>query len=75
MHITRPAWRVLQVYSADECFVTGTFASITPVRSVDGRPIGAAGDLAQTRPITYRLHAALQAMYDQQAAAGRSALP
>ena len=30
-----------QVYSADECFVTGTFAGLTPVFDVDGRQIGA----------------------------------
>jgi branched-chain amino acid aminotransferase len=29
-----------QVYSADEAFVTGTLAGITPVKMVDGRPIG-----------------------------------
>ena len=28
------------VYSADEAFVTGTFAGVVPVRSVDGRTIG-----------------------------------
>ena len=28
------------VYSADEAFVTGTFAGLVPVRSVDGRTIG-----------------------------------
>jgi branched-chain amino acid aminotransferase len=28
------------VYSAREAFVTGTFAGVVPVRSVDGRPIG-----------------------------------
>jgi branched-chain amino acid aminotransferase len=28
------------VYSADEAFVTGTFAGLVPVRSVDGRKIG-----------------------------------
>ncbi len=28
------------VYSADEAFVTGTFAGLVPVRSVDGREIG-----------------------------------
>lgn len=28
------------VYSADEAFVTGTFAGLTPVNTVDGRPIG-----------------------------------
>ena len=29
-----------QVYSADEAFCTGTFAGVTPVRSIDGRQIG-----------------------------------
>ena len=29
-----------QVYSADEAFVTGTLGGVTPVTSVDGRPIG-----------------------------------
>jgi branched-chain amino acid aminotransferase len=29
------------VYSAREAFVTGTFAGVVPVRSVDGRTIGA----------------------------------
>ena len=27
------------VYDADECFVTGTFAGISPVISIDGRSI------------------------------------
>ena len=29
-----------EVYSADEAFVTGTFAGVVPVRTVDGRTIG-----------------------------------
>lgn len=29
-----------QVYGADECFVTGTFAGVSPVKNVDGRQIG-----------------------------------
>ena len=28
------------VYSAEEAFVTGTFAGVVPVRTVDGRTIG-----------------------------------
>lgn len=32
---------LVDVYSADEVFVTGTFAGLVPVRSVDGRQIGA----------------------------------
>lgn len=31
---------LVDVYSADEAFVTGTFAGVVPVRSVDGRTIG-----------------------------------
>ena len=30
---------LFDVYSADEAFVTGTFAGVTPVREVDGRTI------------------------------------
>lgn len=41
-----------QVYSADESFVTGTFAGIVPVREVDGRMIGAGGGAG---PLTRRL--------------------
>ncbi|MBX2836639.1 MAG: aminotransferase class IV [Gammaproteobacteria bacterium] len=32
---------LVDVYSAEEVFVTGTFAGLVPVRSVDGRQIGA----------------------------------
>lgn len=32
---------LVDVYSADEAFVTGTFGGLTPVRAVDGRTIGA----------------------------------
>ena len=28
---------LFDVYSADEAFITGTFAGVTPVREVDGR--------------------------------------
>jgi len=30
---------LFDVYSADEAFITGTFAGVTPVREVDGRVI------------------------------------
>lgn len=50
------------VYSADEAFVTGTFGGLTPVRSVDGRPIGDGSE----GPMTTRL----RALYD--AAVARS---
>lgn len=32
------------VYAADEAFITGTFAGLTPVSQVDGRTIGSAGN-------------------------------
>jgi branched-chain amino acid aminotransferase len=35
------AFSLTDVYSAREAFVTGTFAGVVPVRSVDGRTIGA----------------------------------
>jgi len=38
---------LFDVYSADEAFVTGTFGGLTPVRAVDGRPIGD-GDRSMT---------------------------
>jgi branched-chain amino acid aminotransferase len=47
---------LVDVYGADEAFVTGTFAGLVPVREVDGRVIGtvpADGDRAG--PVTRRL--------------------
>jgi branched-chain amino acid aminotransferase len=49
------------VYSAQEAFVTGTFAGVVPVRSVDGRTIGSGG----RGPVVERL----QAMYGDLVAA------
>ncbi|AZZ90462.1 branched-chain amino acid transaminase [Hahella sp. KA22] len=40
-----------EVYIADEAFFTGTAAEVTPIRELDGRPIGA----GQRGPITERL--------------------
>lgn len=42
------------LYTADECFLTGTAAEVTPVREVDNRPLGA----GTTGPITRELQAA-----------------
>jgi len=39
------------LYGADEVFLTGTAAEITPVRSIDGRPVGSGA----RGPITQRL--------------------
>ena len=38
--IKQKNFSLYDVYGADECFVTGTFAGITPVNEVDGRVIG-----------------------------------
>lgn len=59
---------VLQVYSADEAFVTGTFAGLIPVIEVDGRVIG---DGARG-PATRRLQEAYMQLMEGAAAGGRS---
>ena len=43
------------VYSASEAFVTGTFAGVVPVRSVDGRTIGtgARGPVVERLQVLY----------------------
>ena len=41
---------LFDVYSADEAFITGTFAGTTPVREVDGRVLASLGG-----PVTQRL--------------------
>ena len=47
------------VYGAEEAFVTGTFAGLTPVRVIDGRPVRAALDVTGTwqgaGPVSRRL--------------------
>jgi len=48
----------LQVYSADEAFVTGTFAGLIPVKLVDGRLIGS----GQRGPVTAALQQAYMAL-------------
>ncbi|HEX6440585.1 MAG TPA: aminotransferase class IV [Stellaceae bacterium] len=48
-----------EAYSADEAFVTGTFGGVTPVRSIDGKTIGA----AVPGPLTVRLSAAYDAAF------------
>ncbi len=53
------------VYSAAESFVTGTFAGVAPVSSVDGRTIGA-GDRG---PVTARLQELYQALIARDCAA------
>ena len=49
---------LVDTYSADEAFLTGTFGAQTPVGSLDGRQIGT----GQMGPITERLHGLYKAM-------------
>jgi branched-chain amino acid aminotransferase len=51
-HLTR-----YDVYTADECFVTGTGAELMPVAEVDGRPIADGKPGAITRRLTEAFHA------------------
>jgi branched-chain amino acid aminotransferase len=53
------------VYSANEAFVTGTFAGVVPVRSVDGRTIGD----GRRGPVVGRLQELYQALVDADVAA------
>ncbi|PSC69247.1 aminotransferase class IV [Micractinium conductrix] len=59
-----------QVYSAEEAFVTGTFAGQIPVTEVDGRRIGSGA----RGPTVQRLQQLYAALCDEQAAAGRAHL-
>lgn len=52
---------LLDVYGADEAFVTGTFAGLTPVREVDGRTVGH----PLTGPGDGALTAKLNELYDR----------
>src|SRR5687768_11461910 len=53
------------VYSASEAFVTGTFAGVVPVRSVDGRTIGE----GRRGPMVERLQALYRDLVDADVAA------
>lgn len=58
------------VYNADEAFLTGTFAGLTPVDEVDGREIGAGA-----RPVMERLIGLYRARVAAEAARGRTIGP
>ena len=53
------------VYTADEVFLTGTAAEITPVREVDGRPIGATTRGPMTKEIQQTYFAAVKGEIDR----------
>ncbi len=57
-------FRLDEVYSAEEAFVTGTFGGITPVREIDGRILPA----ALPGPMTERLRELYAALKDDDAA-------
>ena len=59
---------LFDVYAADEAFVTGTFAGLTPVRVVDGRALPDAGDASdRSGPVTRRLRESYFALRDAEA--------
>ncbi len=59
---------VMQAYSADEAFVTGTFAGLTPVFDIDGRVIGA----GRRGAMVDRLQALYLQLVHDECAGGRS---
>ncbi len=59
------------VYGADEAFVTGTFAGVTPVRIIDGRPVRNPLSTAEWQgagPITRKLSEGYKALAAREAA-------
>ena len=60
---------LFDVYGADEAFTTGTFAGLTPVVRVDGRPIGdgARAPDDASGPLTRRLRAAVKTLEAEEA--------
>jgi branched-chain amino acid aminotransferase len=60
---------LFDVYGADEAFCTGTFAGLTPVVKVDGRPIGdyARDGAEASGPMTKRLRAHYKALEAEEA--------
>ncbi len=58
---------VAQTYGAEEAFVTGTFAGVTPVSEIDGRVIGA----GKPGPVTHRLRNLYQTLVENECGRGR----
>ncbi len=59
---------LFDVYAAEEAFVTGTFAGLTPVSRVDGRPLPGLGDAEDlSGPVTRRLREHYFALRDAEA--------
>jgi branched-chain amino acid aminotransferase len=66
--VQETAFSLTDVYSAREAFVTGTFAGVVPVRSVDGRTIGD----GRRGPIAERLQTLYRELVDADVAARRT---
>ncbi|MEM9036237.1 MAG: aminotransferase class IV [Actinomycetota bacterium] len=64
----RAPFSLTDVYSAEECFVTGTFGGLTPVHTVDGRTID---DGAVPGPMVTRLRSLYADRVAEAARAGR----
>jgi branched-chain amino acid aminotransferase len=60
---------LFDVYGADEAFCTGTFAGLTPIVKIDGRPIGeyAREPSDASGPMTQRLRALYKALEAEEA--------
>ena len=56
-------YSLVETYSADEAFLTGTFGAQTPVGEIDGRAIGT-GEMG---PVTARLRALYKALIEEEA--------
>lgn len=61
--IRRGNFTLMDVYGAEEAFVTGTFGGLTPVRAIDGHGLPA----ALPGPVTARLRALYDALKDEAA--------
>jgi len=58
---------VMQAYGAEEAFVTGTFAGVTPVAEIDGRAIGE----SKPGPLTRRQRELYQDLIEEECRQGR----
>lgn len=63
---------LMDVYGADEAFVTGTFAGLVPVHTIDGRTIGEQDTPPMPGPIVERLQGLYKAVIKAEAKKGRS---
>jgi branched-chain amino acid aminotransferase len=69
MTVAERNFSLTDVHGADEAFVTGTFAGVTPVREIDGRTVGglmAAGPPAMPGPVTLRLRGLYKALVERE---------